>query len=48
MTRIALTTFAAALYATSALAAQPVPPRVEAEGPVLKVTLSDGRVLKSP
>lgn len=48
MTRTTLTTLAAALYATSALAAQPVPTRVEADGPMLKVTLSDGRVLTSP
>lgn len=48
MTRIALAAFATALCATGSLAAQPTPTRVEADGPALKVILSDGRVLKSP
>jgi hypothetical protein len=49
MVRIILTAgLVAALSASGALAAQPVPTRVEAEGPTLKVTLSDGRVLRSP
>jgi hypothetical protein len=47
MIRIVPTFFAAALSATGALAAQPVPTRMEVEGPMLKVTMSDGRVLKS-
>jgi hypothetical protein len=48
MIRFALTVFSAALSTASALAAQPVPTRVEADGPTLKVTVSDGRVLSSP
>lgn len=47
MIRIVPLAVATALCATSALAAQPVPTRVEVEGPMFKVTLSDGRVLKS-
>ena len=48
MGRTALAAIALAACADSALAAQPVPTRVEADGPTLKVTMSDGRVLRSP
>ena len=48
MIRIALAALTAVFCAGSALAVQPVPTRVEAEGPMLKVTMSDGRVLQSP
>jgi hypothetical protein len=48
MIRTAIATLAAVLGASGALATQPVPQRIEADGPTLKVTLSDGRVLTSP
>lgn len=48
MARIALAAFAAVFCVSGAPAAQPVPSRVEADGPTLKVTMSDGRVLRSP
>lgn len=48
MIRAALAAFAAMIGVASASAAQPVATRVEADGPMLKVTLSDGRVLTSP
>ncbi|MGE0424912.1 MAG: ADYC domain-containing protein [Reyranellaceae bacterium] len=48
MTRIAIVTLAAMLGTSGVLGAQPVAQRIEADGPTLKVTLNDGRVLTSP